>query len=308
MSDTFLSSAKPNACSIDGLSASAKTLDGARVSSESRTHRRIEHAPNRRRITSILTRRAMLTMFSSAVLTEPARAARWPCEWSDGTFIYHADFQVPRAQQIVQQVRQLKSDIPQQLGLVASNEPVHVYLFHDRNTYEGYLKKYFPSVPFRQALFIKQHGAGMVFAFHNGDFITDLRHETTHAILHTLLPMVPLWLDEGLAEYFEVERDERAGKNPHLDDVHRALRWRRVPRIETLEQINDISRMDNRAYQEAWAWVHFLLHGPLELRHEFRSYLVDIQRQTPPGSLSDRLESRNRNVLTGFREHFRRVV
>ena len=34
----------------------------------------------------------------------------------------------------------------------------------------------------------------------------DLRHEATHALLHVAVGDLPLWLDEGLAEYFEVHR------------------------------------------------------------------------------------------------------
>ena len=51
------------------------------------------------------------------------------------------------------------------------------------------------------------------------ELAVDLRHETTHAVLHGLLPMVPLWLDEGLAEYFEAPEANRLQRHPHFKAV-----------------------------------------------------------------------------------------
>ena len=148
----------------------------------------------------------------------------------------------------------------------------------------------------------------MVFIFHNGEFLTDLRHETTHAILHTLLPMVPLWLDEGLAEYFEVERNRRIKGNPHLAELKKSLRWRRVPRLAPLEELGDLEDMSEHEYRDAWAWTHFMLHGPQGLGEEFRAYLADIQRQTPPGTLDARLHSRHPNMVGDFRKQFKQLA
>ena len=53
-------------------------------------------------------------------------------------------------------------------------------------------------------------------AYRNPEFGNDLRHECTHALLHAVLPAVPLWLDEGLAKYFEVQRASRAYGHPYL--------------------------------------------------------------------------------------------
>jgi hypothetical protein len=54
----------------------------------------------------------------------------------------------------------------------------------------------------------------MVFAYRGEDFETDLRHECTHALLNAALPVVPLWLDEGLAEYFEVLPQSAIARKP----------------------------------------------------------------------------------------------
>ncbi len=164
-----------------------------------------------------------------------------------------------------------------------------MFLFHDKSTYQGYLKQYFPDAPSRKALFVKERGLGMVFAYEGDQFEVDLRHECTHALLNAMLPVTPLWLDEGLAEYFEVTSQERADGNPHWKYVKWSAYLAQTPRLEDLEQTRDLSQMTRTRYRHAWAWVHFMLHGPPEARAELQHFLADIQALTPPGLLSDRL-------------------
>ena len=77
------------------------------------------------------------------------------------------------------------------------------------------MNQWYPRVPYRRALFVKSGSRGRVFAYEHEDLAVDVRHESTHALLHASLPMVPLWLDEGLAEYFEVAESQRAFDHPH---------------------------------------------------------------------------------------------
>ena len=117
--------------------------------------------------------------------------------------------------------------------------------------------------------------------------------------------MVPLWLDEGLAEYFEVAAEQRAAGNPH----HEALKWNlrlgRAPRLSRLESRHDLSEMTAGDYRDAWAWVHFMLHGPPEARDELVRFLADIRASAAPGQLSARLENRLPGVEGRLIEHFR---
>ena len=144
----------------------------------------------------------------------------------------------------------------------------------------------------------------MVFAYHSDQIDIDLRHETTHAILHSILPLVPLWLDEGLAEYFEVPAPQRRVGCPHLSGIQRKLRWRRTPRLDRLEQIGDLTGMTQDHYQSAWAWVHFMIHGPRTAHQELVRYLAEIQASSPPEPLSQRLPRRIPDLYGTFRHHF----
>ena len=161
----------------------------------------------------------------AAVGAELRAETRWPDERNAGVFHCHADFDLDQFEPLWEQMAALQQDLMRELRVPPANEPIHLFLFERKATYDDYLALHFPGVPYRRALFIKERGPGMVFAYLNKDFETDVRHESTHALLHASLPVVPLWLDEGLAEYFEVPASERARGNSHLSKVTWAARF-----------------------------------------------------------------------------------
>jgi hypothetical protein len=198
----------------------------------------------------------------------------------------------------------LQDDVTRELAIPANQQTVHIYLFSKSSTYKKYVAYYFPQAPTRRALFIKERGPGMVFAYHSDELAIDIRHEGTHALLHGVLPMVPLWLDEGLAEYFEVPPQERSYGNPHLTEIRRTLWLKGAPRLEQLEQLERLEEMGPAQYRDAWAWVHFMLHGPAEAREELIGTLRNIAALAPPGTLSERLRRRMPDVEQQFAAHF----
>jgi hypothetical protein len=234
----------------------------------------------------------------------PCAAAQWPDEYTSGQLTCHADFPLAPYRGLLDSVPALQRDLAESLGITPAREPIHLFLFQKKSTYQNYVKQYFPDVPSRKALFIKGRGPGMVFA-HLGDaFDDDVRHECTHAFLNASLPMVPLWLDEGLAEYYEVPADRRVYGNSHLTSVKWTARFGQSPRLDVLEQVRDLNEMGRNRYRQAWAWVHFLLHGPPEARDELRRFLADIQALTPPGQLDERLRGRLPDLERQFLAHF----
>jgi hypothetical protein len=62
--------------------------------------------------------------------------------------------------------------------------------------------------------------------------------------------------------------------------------------------------MGRREYRDAWAWTHFMLHGPEEARDELLRYLADVQASAPPGLLSQRLRRRLPDLEDSFAKHF----
>jgi hypothetical protein len=248
---------------------------------------------------------ALLALFTIASPANAQSARGWTDRRTEGTFDYHADFPLDSRRTILNELPPLRGQLAESLGITMSGDSIDVYLFANQSTYNWYLQQHFPGVPSRKAMFIKSRNPGNVFAYDSPTLATDLKHECTHALLHASLPFVPLWLDEGLAEYFEVAPERRAYHNPHLTSVKRHVIWRKAPSMEKLEDLDSLKAMGHREYRDAWAWVHFMLHGPTEARDELVRFLTDIQAATPPGRLSERLQRRLPRVERQFAEHFK---
>ncbi|HEY6565085.1 MAG TPA: DUF1570 domain-containing protein [Pirellulaceae bacterium] len=230
----------------------------------------------------------------------------WPHERRQSPFAIHADFPLARLDPLLNELLQLQQELRSRLNLVPSREGIDVYLFSESDVYHAYMQRHFPEITPRRAMFIKSNSPGNVFAFVSPELATDLRHECTHAVLHAALPVVPLWLDEGLAEYFEVPAIQRTFDHPHMSATRRGLLWSRPPSLERLEALTELDQMGTREYQEAWAWTHFLLHGPPTARQALASYFRDIAQATPPQPISRRLQEAMPRPDREFVGHFQR--
>ena len=230
--------------------------------------------------------------------------------WADqrvaGPFVCRATFRLDDYVGLFDELARLQHELVRVLGIEPTREPIELYLFHDKSTYRRFLRRQFPNVPYRQALFVKNGGPGRVFAHLHREFEIDLRHECTHALLHASLPMVPLWLDEGLAEYFEMPEVERASGHAHLAALRWNMRLGMIPSLESLEAKRSLSEMGGQEYRSSWAWVHYMLHGPSEAHRELVGFLADIGAGTPPGKLSARLEQKIPGAQRQLVQHFKR--
>lgn len=230
----------------------------------------------------------LLLVTSCAAAEEP----RWPDERSAGPFQVHADFSLADSETLLGELAALQRDLETTLGLKVGREPIHLFLFQEKATYQAYLQRYFPKVPNRRALFIKGRGPGMVFAHRGEDFEIDVRHESTHALLHTAVVNPPLWLDEGLAEYFEMPRSQRSTGSPHAKTIRSLAEVGALPRLDELEKIHDLHDLGREEYRDAWAWIRFCLHGPPEAADELRRYLQESAAKADPGPFGRRLRGR----------------
>lgn len=235
-----------------------------------------------------------------------ARADGW-ADWREARpFVVRADFSLRGIEPLLTELQQLQQELVEKLQVPPAAEPIEIYLFQSETAYRDYLQAHFPQAPSRRALFVKANGPGQVFAYRSDQFEIDLRHETTHALLHASLAAVPLWLDEGLAEYFEVAAADRLANNPHL----RAIKWNLwtgwAPRLSGLEEKRDLAEMGKREYMFAWGWVHFMLHGPEEAQEELIQFLHELQQGLPAAPLSQRFARRLPNPEKRLAQHFMR--
>src|SRR5690606_3165682 len=117
---------------------------------------------------------------------------------------------------------------------------------------------------------------------------------------------LPLWLDEGLAEYYEVAPDERAAGSPYASSVRWNVRFGYIPDLEKLERLRELHEMGRDEYRDAWAWTHFLLHGSDTSRGALGAYLKQIEEGPEPGSLSTYLRRQLGDPERAFAHNFRR--
>ena len=122
-----------------------------------------------------------------------------------------------------------------------------------------------------------------------------LQHEGFHQFAHTKLGTeLPLWVNEGLAEYFGaaivVDDKVRLGivDEQRVETVREALRTRQAIDFDQLlnispqqwhQNMNGGTRQGRLQYDQSWAIVHFLIHGDGgRYQKAFSSYLTLISQ------------------------------
>ena len=214
-----------------------------------------------------------------------------------------ADF-VPGDLSRFENLARLRHDLRRALELRLPDIPVRLMLFHDRATMRAYLRRNLPMAPDRRALFVHNSQSSTILACEGPLLDEDLRHEFVHALLHNAIPAIPLWLDEGLAEYFEVKPAIRGRRQDYLGAIRAELSTGQPMSLSTLEQIQQAEQLQQSDYRHAWAWVHFMLHGCPPARDELVRFLADLGSGIPAGRLTRRLTQRVNRLERRFRDHF----
>ncbi|MGD9126580.1 MAG: DUF1570 domain-containing protein [Planctomycetia bacterium] len=254
---------------------------------------------------SILTATLLGLLMLGATESHAVDQRGWVDVRTVGPFQCRADFSLEKMQPLFNELKHLQEDLITELKVKPVAEPIELYLFSEKEVYRKFLKEHFPEMPYRRAYYIKGKGPGVVLVHWSKDVMVDLRHECTHALLHGTLPVVPLWLDEGLAEYFEQPREKRVYDNKYLSKFRLPAWFGMTPKLAKLEKLEDFSRMTQSDYRNAWAWVHFMLHGSEDAHDELTKYIDDLARNTPPGRLSARLARRVPKVQSAFSKHLK---
>jgi len=230
-----------------------------------------------------------------------------------GPYAVYSNFPIPNDAPAIRSLQSLESDIASRLGIRVESEqpeqtPVEVYILNDRQSFSHFLKFYYPELPPRRAFFIAQGSQRVVFTFMGDRLEEDLRHEATHALLNVVYGDLPLWLDEGLAEYFEGPTGRQGLNSEHLGKLPHDLAagWR--PDLARLEALKTVREMTPRDYRESWAWVHYLLNESKPGTSVLLTYLNDLAKDTNTPPLSSRLrgvDTRASRELIAHLDHIR---
>lgn len=245
-----------------------------------------------------------------AALTELTPA--WPGKHSQrvSQYVFFSDFDLKKDDPLFDELSDLRETVVRELQLPPSTAVIQVYLFEDRDKYERFMKARYPDLPKRRAFFVAQPktvgGSDelLVFTFWGDRVRQDLRHELTHAILHGSLKDVPLWLDEGLAEFYELPPNAEGVNAKHLEELRRGPF---SPDLARLEQLTQVQQMTPAEYREAWAWVHLLLRGSPPGRQALLAYLHQLRTTPNPGPLHVRLAPTIPQPAEALNTHLRQL-
>eukprot|EP00913_Durusdinium_trenchii_P008891 g8357.t1 len=241
-----------------------------------------------RRMVWLLAGLLMLTGCRSTAQPVVLRPARYSIRAKQ--LLVLSNFRLNKDHPLIHDLVTLRKQVSDTLDLPVQREEVVVYIFTNEAEYREYINVTYPGLPNRRAYFVGTANELAVYTYWGDRIQEDLRHEYTHGLLHSSLKDVPLWLDEGLAEYFEV-----IGPKPGLINSDYATRltksmsngWR--PDLKRLERIEEFSQMQHVDYQESWAWVYYMLHSSPDTRAELLAYIRDLRQERRPTPLSERL-------------------
>ena len=210
--------------------------------------------------------------------------------------VFHSDFDL-RQKPLLKELAAQRKQLAQCLALPVSKEPIHVYLFDSPEQYRSYIERHYPGFPERRAFFV-ENGANLAVYAQWGDRVDeDLRHEVAHGYLHAMLPEIPLWIDEGVAEYFETEPADRGNHPSHvalLTGLHHDGQW--TPTLSHLDELTEPGDMQQEEYAESWAWIAWLLDSTPERRKLLQDYFADLhQRQPEAATLAERIREAEPN-------------
>lgn len=141
------------------------------------------------------------------------------------------------------------------------------------------------------------------------------RHELTHRLLRQRLSNVPLWLDEGLAEYLAqvYAKDDRVylgGLSNRLVRRNERMRSREhpvwtlvIPLLPLLDGHVFLDIPDD-AYLSAWALVHYLANGAADHAERFRRFLDAIGSGKPATAALEEHYGALSGLDQSYRAHF----
>ena len=177
--------------------------------------------------------------------------------------VIHGDFPLAAHHRLFEELTAQRADLCRRLALPCSDEPIHVYLFETPERFQGFMQAALSAVSRPPGVLCRDrrpavglrpvgrpHGRGLA------------------ARGHARLPArgradVPLWLDEGIAKFYEVAAGPTGLEPPAAGSPAGANRAASTG-SRTCGGWNSFRanyNMTQDDYAEAWAWVHWLMES-----------------------------------------------
>ncbi len=159
------------------------------------------------------------------------------------------------------------------IDLAPPSEPAAIMLFPTGRARRSYLSSACPRLSHAAAATVEKDGGFTIVLserWRDEETLQFLRHEVVHFVLVNNSRVVPVWLDEGMAQIFEIEKP--------LDRVHPELSARLAhalggddrPMLSSLVSVPRDRGLTRAQYPQAWGLVWHLMtqsdDGPERLR------------------------------------------
>lgn len=173
--------------------------------------------------------------------------------------------------------------------------PTYIFVFRNADAFRPYQRLYKGKPLDSGGYFLSRELGNYVTidAGQRGDERAIVYHEYLHYVLRNNYTSLPLWLNEGMAEYYSTFQVTDTEARIGLPIPEHVLWLRRNPLIPltTLFAVNQDSPEYNETsrrgafYSQSWALVHYLLSGSPERRQQASEYLRLAQAGESPAAL-----------------------
>jgi len=204
-------------------------------------------------------------------------------------------------------------------AITATPVPTVVVVFSDDKTFEPFKPVYEGKTVDIGGLFISRRNINYILLGPNRN-VENLRpvfHEYSHLVVSNVAPKLPVWMNEGLAEYYSTFEMNGSGRSVifgravpgHYYELANN-RW--IP-LDALLSINDDSPEYNENskrgvfYAESWLLMHMLLHGEPDRRQMFAAYARELAGGTAAAAAWQH-QFGNEDIFTALRRYAQRPM
>jgi hypothetical protein len=224
----------------------------------------------------------------------PAGAAEW-IRVETPNFIVYGEPGERRVREVAEEFERFREALARVIPGAATPAavPTVVVVFRSARSFEPYRPR-FNGKPVKLGGYFFSSEDMNIVALADGDRSESLRtifHEYVHLMIGNLSPGMPVWLNEGLAEYystFEVEADGKRALIGRVIPSHlRLLNERRpftIPELLAVEQTSpDYNEGERQTlfYAQSWALVHMLASGTMTSGALLSQYARLVSDGTP---------------------------
>jgi tetratricopeptide (TPR) repeat protein len=226
----------------------------------------------------------------------PKESAVW-VQVKSAHFTILGDVKAERLRAIASDLERFRDVLDRWTGLeLGTPRPTYVFVFGRTATFRQYAIEsgtkvttgYYVGAPDADYLGIDGENAETAFGV--------LYHEYVHKGIAATLPSIPLWLNEGVAEFystFRIVNDRVETGRPVREHVAWLASHPLIP-LEKLFAVTDKSPEYNEEekagvfYAESWALVHMLLRGDESKKAGANTFLAAMLRGEPPAEAAPR--------------------